>query len=243
MVIGHDSLAMSGPPVKSTWEAFDKKLRDFGWRITRDPSYLHRLVRYKRAEMTELERNRSVGSPSLPAIADSVVRYEHAVQHILPWLTAADERDFVSMFGRASKQRAAAKAEAVLSKLVVQIHASSVETVLKLYKPGGPEIGVAQRVAEDLAVATMRESEAFQQHHRCEANPEYDAGELSALQVACGRSRAARLRIGLSKSLFFPRDGMLQQFEENYGKVTRRCVHSSHNSLGEIPVFNIARRL
>ncbi len=99
----------------------------------------------------------------------------------------------------------------VTAQLAAHIHACCVDTAFKLYAADGPECGVARRVAQDPAVAAIRSCQAFQDHHRCEPNYELDAAELAALEQATGQPDLVRMKIGLAKAVFFPRDGAAMQ--------------------------------
>ena len=74
---------------------------------------------------------------------------------------------------------------------------------------------VARRVAQEPAVAAIRGSKAFSEHHRCEPNYELDSAELAALGRAAGQPDIVRMKIGLANAIFFLRDGAALQISNS----------------------------
>ena len=103
-----------------------------------------------------------------------------------------------------------------IDDLVVYISASMMETTCKLFANGSAEHKAALRVAQDPRVQSLRDSEAFKTHHRCEPNYGLDSGQLACLEKALPCDPLARMKIGFIKVVICPQDGMLSKLEEEY---------------------------
>ena len=120
---------------------------------------------------------------------------------------------------------------AITKNLAAYIHASCVETALKLYSIDSDEWSKAQSIAQKPEVKEIRESKAFKDHNRCEPNYGLDTGELNLLEMALPHKPLARIKMGLAKAIMFPQDGMLMAIEKGYEE-------SSGDSLWNSVEFN-----
>ena len=104
------------------------------------------------------------------------------------------------------------------------VHACSVDTAFKMYSPGSTEWRFAFEMASRPEVLALRANYAFSLHHRCEPNPWLDAGSLGLLERSLSLGHLAKLRLCVAKSIFLPRDGVLEDVERSYFKLTRTCL-------------------
>ncbi len=118
-------------------------------------------------------------------------------------------------------------------QLAAHVHACCVDTAFKLYKEGGPEWTQAMEIAQRPEVKAIRGSKAFREHHRCEPNYELDSAELAALERATDQPDLVRMKIGLAKAVFVPRDGTAMQISNFSIVVSLGTLWKSHATIPE----------
>ncbi len=92
----------------------------------------------------------------------------------------------------------------VVKEVAAHIHASCVDTAFKLYRKDAEEYNKASEIARRPEVKAIRESKAFQEHHRCEPNCGLDSGALHVLEKALPCDDVTRMKIHGSTLATYP---------------------------------------